>query len=617
MWSRVEGVTPGPLAGLQRPGTIADARLVECAVFSPGSPCGCAVLALVNRRVAAGVLGVSGAVLLLAWSSVTCGDPPTVVAPPTPASPTPPSVTPAAARAGASVAPTVSIDAGEEEEPLVEGRLIEDKTWTPIQTTVTLESGRGERRAITSGTAGRFSTQLPPGAWRVVETEEDFAPTPEQAALSVAPDQPTRGVHLRLARRRLLNGLVVDDAQVPLAGVEIEGARSDEQGRFTLRTARSPSGFRVSHPCCQPNHRWSLDREGVNLKVVLRRWKTPPLGTVTGEVVDAAGRPCVAQVAILGAQGAPSVHEATNPDGRFVLPLFAEGARVSAEAADAAAESAPVRVGEHVRLVLDCAAPAEAELSVRLVDEQGRPWTECVLAGDWGRAPRWSSDAQGRFAFRLPRAMTNLKFNCLGTTRSLLTHADLKRGDVALGERVLERGAHALSGTIFDRQTRAPIAGALIRDGNVVATVSDEAGAFALTVDLLPGQLRITAPGYRQLELQLPGDARTLSIDLAREADTEERREEYEGVGMGLVPMGRDERGGFQVTLLAPGGPAEQAGLRVGDALIAVDDVPTRGVVPVALHARIKGPSGSWVKLSLLREGHAFDVRVQRRRIER
>jgi carboxyl-terminal processing protease len=51
-------------------------------------------------------------------------------------------------------------------------------------------------------------------------------------------------------------------------------------------------------------------------------------------------------------------------------------------------------------------------------------------------------------------------------------------------------------------------------------------------------------------------------------------------------------------------GPAERAGLHVGDTIVSIDGVPARHLSLTAARARILGPTGSQVHLELLR-GHA------------
>lgn len=73
----------------------------------------------------------------------------------------------------------------------------------------------------------------------------------------------------------------------------------------------------------------------------------------------------------------------------------------------------------------------------------------------------------------------------------------------------------------------------------------------------------------------------------------------FEGVGMEIAV--RDE----VLTVVSPlkGTPAERAGIRAGDKILMIDDQDTRGLDITSAVQRIRGPKGSTVKFSVLREG--------------
>ncbi|MFH2103207.1 MAG: S41 family peptidase [Chloroflexota bacterium] len=83
---------------------------------------------------------------------------------------------------------------------------------------------------------------------------------------------------------------------------------------------------------------------------------------------------------------------------------------------------------------------------------------------------------------------------------------------------------------------------------------------------------------------------------------------EYEGIGAWV-----DTTGDFlTVTSPIPGSPAEQAGLRPGDQIIAVDGDDVTGVDPETVRQRVLGPEGTAVHLTIEREGEEepleFDI---------
>ncbi len=80
----------------------------------------------------------------------------------------------------------------------------------------------------------------------------------------------------------------------------------------------------------------------------------------------------------------------------------------------------------------------------------------------------------------------------------------------------------------------------------------------------------------------------------------DETRGRYEGIGIEVraVPEG------VLVAQILPGGPAERDGLRQGDLLVALDGESLIGVPLEEVAARIKGPRGTRLELSVVREGH-------------
>jgi carboxyl-terminal processing protease len=74
---------------------------------------------------------------------------------------------------------------------------------------------------------------------------------------------------------------------------------------------------------------------------------------------------------------------------------------------------------------------------------------------------------------------------------------------------------------------------------------------------------------------------------------------EYEGIGAWV------DTGGKYLTIVAPipGTPAEKAGVKAGDVVIAVDGEDMTGIDPSLVIQRILGPEGTTVRLTMSREG--------------
>ncbi len=88
---------------------------------------------------------------------------------------------------------------------------------------------------------------------------------------------------------------------------------------------------------------------------------------------------------------------------------------------------------------------------------------------------------------------------------------------------------------------------------------------------------------------------------------------EYEGIGAWV------DISGDYLTIITPmpGSPAEKAGLKPGDQIIAVDGEDVTGVAPEVVRKRVLGPAGTQVRLTIRREGveEPFDVVITRAHI--
>ncbi len=88
----------------------------------------------------------------------------------------------------------------------------------------------------------------------------------------------------------------------------------------------------------------------------------------------------------------------------------------------------------------------------------------------------------------------------------------------------------------------------------------------------------------------------------------------FEGVGMNV----EQDRRGLKVLRVFDGSPAQDAHIRAGDLILAVDGRPIAGVNSEVSTNRIKGPAGTSVELRVFRPGEQSDrtVKVKRERIE-
>lgn len=97
----------------------------------------------------------------------------------------------------------------------------------------------------------------------------------------------------------------------------------------------------------------------------------------------------------------------------------------------------------------------------------------------------------------------------------------------------------------------------------------------------------------------------------AYEAQQQRRKNEY--VGVGITVSFEDERG-LVILAVTGGGPAEEAGLLVGELVTAVDGVSITGEARFEGADRIGGEEGSTVKLTLMSpDGSTREVECERR----
>src|SRR3989344_3587644 len=82
----------------------------------------------------------------------------------------------------------------------------------------------------------------------------------------------------------------------------------------------------------------------------------------------------------------------------------------------------------------------------------------------------------------------------------------------------------------------------------------------------------------------------------------------FAGVGMEI-----DVKDGV-LTVVAPlkGTPADVAGIRAGDQIVTIDGKSTDGISTEKAVAKIRGPAGTTVKFTLIRDGKALDISVVR-----
>lgn len=87
-------------------------------------------------------------------------------------------------------------------------------------------------------------------------------------------------------------------------------------------------------------------------------------------------------------------------------------------------------------------------------------------------------------------------------------------------------------------------------------------------------------------------------------------------VGIGVTVQATDDNSGLMVIAVQPGGPAEEAGVQVGDVIIQVDGESAQDRTVTEISAMIKGEEGTVVSITVLRSGDGITMSMTRKRME-
>lgn len=92
----------------------------------------------------------------------------------------------------------------------------------------------------------------------------------------------------------------------------------------------------------------------------------------------------------------------------------------------------------------------------------------------------------------------------------------------------------------------------------------------------------------------------------------DQKKNSYVGIGVSVTTT----EGGILIAEVTAGGPAEEAGVKAGDVIIAVDGTSVVEMDLTAAKELIQGDSGTKVELTVLREGEEHSYSVKRRTIK-
>ena len=87
-------------------------------------------------------------------------------------------------------------------------------------------------------------------------------------------------------------------------------------------------------------------------------------------------------------------------------------------------------------------------------------------------------------------------------------------------------------------------------------------------------------------------------------------------VGIGITIQLREDESGFDIVQVNEGGPAEEAGLRVGDVIVAIEDHPCAGMTATQARDLVRGEEETQVRMTILRSGEQLEFSVYRRQVK-
>lgn len=143
--------------------------------------------------------------------------------------------------------------------------------------------------------------------------------------------------------------------------------------------------------------------------------------------------------------------------------------------------------------------------------------------------------------------------------------------------------------------------------GKILAKYGDKVTEDELVYAALKGMIKVLQDKYKDPYTMAmnPDEYKTLQEQLNSRG--------FSGIGV-FIEM--DKKAGNTLIVVEPieGTPAKEAGLKPGDHIIRINGVSTRGMSIEASSARIRGPEGSTVVLTIQRKGmeKPFDVNVKR-----
>lgn len=360
-------------------------------------------------------------------------------------------------------------------------------------------------------------------------------------------------------------------------------------------------------------------------------------GPVTGSVLDPDGKP-VANAYVGCDDRDKELFTSTDKEGHFKLPPQASGCKAVAHHPDfTPMERTEIYAGRDNVLRLKGAGGIEGVV----VDEKGAPVPAFLLAiesfmGAGESADTLPPSSQAK-SFQDPKGAFLLESLFPGKyvlTASADGRPPARSGSIEVEagrttrhiKIVLPKGA-VLTGKVVDAETKKPVVGAVIALDAMTQTSAnaikpartDESGAYTLE-GAPPGPFSIRVAQERYRTKIVPGlttrGGATMNqdIELQPRGDGGAGESELAGIGAILIPQPR----GVVISWMLQNGPAESAGLHVGDLIARIDGLDAQGLTMSDCVQRLRGPEGSRVSVSVSREGEGtIEVLITRKNVVR
>lgn len=361
-----------------------------------------------------------------------------------------------------------------------------------------------------------------------------------------------------------------------------------------------------------------------------------PEGPVTGTVLDPTGKPLAG--AFVGCDDRDrELATSTDADGHFKLAPQAAGCLAVSHHPDfTPSERMALVAGRDNQIRLRAAGGIEGVV----VDEKGSPIAAYLVAIEsflgtgeaaasippTGQA-RSIQDPRGAFLWEgLAPGKYVLTASADGRPPARSAQVEVEPARITHHVRIVLARGGTLTGKVLDAETRKPIAGAVVALDAITSTTansinpgrSDESGAFTIEgAPAGPFSIRVSSDGYRTRILS--GLTTRSGVPLVQDVELTLRGDggadnEMAGVGAILVPQPR----GVAISWLVPNGPAEAAGLQVGDVIARIDGIDAQSMAMSDCVQRLRGPEGSRVSVVVSREAAgSVEVVVTRKNIVR